>query len=83
MENFLPFLIVGISVGAVYALSGVGLVILYRASGVVNFAYGALGGLSAMLCWQVIDMGYDDWMGWILGILIATLLSWGDRKSVV
>ena len=50
MESLLPFLVVGISVGAVYALSGVGLVVLYRASGVVNFAYGALGGLAAMVC---------------------------------
>ena len=39
METLLPFLVVGISVGAVYALSGVGLVVLYRASGVVNFAF--------------------------------------------
>lgn len=65
METLLPFLVVGISVGAVYALSGVGLVVLYRASGVVNFAYGALGGLAAMVCWQIIDLEYADWMvGW-------------------
>ena len=41
MDTLLPFIVVGISVGAVYALSGVGLVVLYRASGVVNFAFGA------------------------------------------
>ena len=56
METLLPFIVVGISVGAVYALSGVGLVVLYRASGVVNFAFGALGGLAAMVCWQMIDL---------------------------
>ncbi|MDI9348645.1 MAG: branched-chain amino acid ABC transporter permease [Candidatus Symbiobacter sp.] len=82
MENILPFLIVGISVGAVYALSGVGLVILHRASGVVNFAYGALGGLSAMLCWQIIDLDYPDWLGWITGIAAATLLSWGYGRFI-
>jgi branched-chain amino acid transport system permease protein len=76
MDNLLPFLVVGISVGAVYALSGVGLVVLYRASGVVNFAYGALGGLAAMICWQVIDLEYADWMGWTTGVGCATLLSW-------
>lgn len=82
METLLPFLVVGISVGAVYALSGVGLVVLYRASGVVNFAYGALGGLSAMLCWQVIDLEYADWMGWMAGIGAATLLSWGYGRFI-
>ncbi|MEY4757306.1 MAG: hypothetical protein RJA34_2204 [Pseudomonadota bacterium] len=82
MENFLPFLIVGLSVGAVYALSGVGLVVLYRASGVVNFAYGALGGLAAMICWQVIDLEYSDWMGWVSGIGAATLLSWAYGRFI-
>lgn len=82
METLLPFIIVGISVGAVYALSGVGLVVLYRASGVVNFAFGALGGLSAMICWQIIDLEYADWMGWIAGIGCATLLSWAYGRFI-
>ena len=82
METLLPFLVVGISVGAVYALSGVGLVVLYRASGVVNLAYGALGGLAAMICWQVIDLEYADWMGWVAGIGAATLLSWGYGRYI-
>lgn len=82
METLLPFLVVGLSVGAVYALSGVGLVVLYRASGVVNFAYGALGGLAAMVCWQVIDLEYSDWMGWVAGVGSATLLSWAYGRFI-
>ncbi len=82
METLLPFIVVGISVGAVYALSGVGLVVLYRASGVVNFAFGALGGLAAMVCWQVIDLEYDDWMGWVAGVGCATLLSWAYGRFI-
>jgi branched-chain amino acid transport system permease protein len=82
MESLLPFLVVGISVGSIYALSGVGLVVLYRASGVVNFAYGALGGLAAMVCWQVIDLDYAEWMGWMAGIASATLLSWGYGRFI-
>ena len=82
MQSILPFLVVGVSVGAIYALSGVGLVMLYRASGVVNFAYGALGGLAAMLCWQVIDLDYPDWLGWCVGISAATLLSWAYGRFI-
>ena len=82
MDQFLPFLVVGVSVGAVYALSGVGLVVLYRASGVVNFSYGALGGLAAMLCWQIIDLEYADWLGWVAGIGAATLLSWAYGRFI-
>jgi branched-chain amino acid transport system permease protein len=82
MEQLLPFLIVGVSVGAIYALASVGLVVLYRASGVVNFAMGALGGLAAMLCWQVIDLDYDDWIGWVVGIGAATALSWAYGRFI-
>ncbi len=82
MDTLLPFIVVGLSVGAIYALSGVGLVVLYRASGVVNFAYGALGGLAAMLCWQVIELDYADWIGWLAGIGSATLLSWAYGRYI-
>ena len=33
------FLVAGLALGAIYALSGVGLVVLYRATGVLNLAY--------------------------------------------
>jgi len=38
-----PFIVLGLAFGGVYALSGVGLVVLYRATGVVNIAFGAIG----------------------------------------
>lgn len=75
MEQLLPFIAVGLGIGSVYALSGVGLVALYRASGVINFAYGALGGLGAMICWEMIDAGQPEWLGWLLAISSAALLS--------
>ena len=55
--NLLPFVASGIGLGAVYALSSVGLVILYRASGTLNFAFGAFGGISAFLAWQLTQDG--------------------------
>lgn len=58
MPDLLPFLISGLGVGAVYALSGVGLVVLYRSSGVLNFAFGALGAVGAYVAWSALD---HDW----------------------
>lgn len=52
--TFLPFLISGLGIGAVYALSGVGLVVLFRATGVLNFAFGAVGALGAHVAWQML-----------------------------
>lgn len=42
MKEALFFLILGLGLGAIYATLGAGLVIVYRGSGVINFAYGAM-----------------------------------------
>jgi branched-subunit amino acid ABC-type transport system permease component len=75
MPNLLPFVISGLSTGAIYVLSGVGLVVLYRSSGVLNFAQGAIGALGALIAWSIIDAGGMQWLGWLAGILAATAVS--------
>ena len=51
------FLVSGLAVGSLYALGGIGLVILRNSTGVLNFAYGAIAAFSAMSAWQVADWG--------------------------
>ncbi len=75
--NLLPFIASGIGLGAVYALSSVGLVILYRASGTLNFAFGAFGGVSAFLAWQLAQDGVPAPLGWIAGIVVSTGIAYG------
>jgi branched-subunit amino acid ABC-type transport system permease component len=75
LPNLGPFIVSGLSTGALYALSAVGLVVLYRASGVVNLAQGAVGALSAIIAWQIADSGGPQWIGWIAGTSAATLIS--------
>ena len=43
MHNFVLFTILGLGAGDVYALLGLGLVLVYKGSGIVNFAQGAIG----------------------------------------
>lgn len=69
--NMLPFLTSGLGVGAIYALSGVGIVVLYRASGTLNFAFGALGAFGAHVSWSITTAGMTDILGWSVGILSA------------
>ena len=71
------FLINGLAVGAIYALSGVGLVVLYRATGVLNLAYGAIGAAGAMSAWQIMQWGWSEAVGWIVALALATALSVG------
>jgi branched-chain amino acid transport system permease protein len=69
--NLLPFIASGIGLGAVYALSSVGLVVLYRASGTLNFAFGAFGGVSAFLAGQLTQEGVPLAVSSIVGVAVS------------
>ncbi|MGE4481957.1 branched-chain amino acid ABC transporter permease [Acidocella sp.] len=69
------FLIAGLSVGALYALSGVGLVLLYRATGVLNLGYGAIGGIAALTAWQIEQVGGPVWAACLGAIILSTAIS--------
>lgn len=49
VTDFAPFVIVGITTGAIYALVATGLVLTYTTSGVFNFAHGAVGMAAAYI----------------------------------
>ncbi len=55
LDELKPFLVLGLALGGVFAMSGVGLVVLYRATGVLNLAYGAIGATGALISWSLID----------------------------
>ena len=80
--SVLPFVASGIGLGAVYALSGVGLVVLYRSSGTLNFAFGALGALAAYSTWSLLRAGAPPVAAWAAGIAIAAAGSFGYGRLV-
>jgi len=45
------FLVSGLAVGSLYALGGIGIVLLFRATGVLNLAAGAIGAVAAFVTW--------------------------------
>ena len=47
VQDFLPFIVIGLTAGSVYGLAGTGLVLTYKTSGVFNFAYGAIAAVAA------------------------------------
>lgn len=47
MRDLLPFLVVGVVSGSLYGLAGMGLVLTYQTSGVLNFAHGAVAAAGA------------------------------------
>src|ERR671919_2690010 len=75
-EDFQPFIVTGLALGGVYALSGVGLVVLYRATGVLNLAFGAIGGFGALLAWELINnAGWPQYPAYGMCILFGAVIT--------
>jgi branched-chain amino acid transport system permease protein len=73
------FLVSGLAVGSLYALGGIGIVLLYRATGVLNLAAGAIGAAAAFLAWQLGEWGLYAPLTWVAGLLtgVALALTYG------
>ena len=70
-QDFQPFLITGLALGGVYALSGVGMVVLYRATGVLYLAFGAVGAFGALVAWQLINQsGWSIWPAYAVAVAV-------------
>jgi branched-chain amino acid transport system permease protein len=70
------FLITGLSLGGVYALSGVGMVVLYRATGVLNLSFGAVGAMGALIAWQLINhSGVGFWPAALAAALFGGVIT--------
>ena len=75
-EDFKPFIVTGLALGGVYALSGVGTVVLYRATGVLNLAFGAVGAMGAFIAWSLIDKGtVPDGVAFVVCILFGGIVT--------
>src|ERR1700685_1743083 len=73
-----PFIVSGLALGGVYALSGVGLVVLYRATGVLYLAFGAVGAMGALIAWSLINrVGAPGWAGWLACTAAAAAITLG------
>lgn len=61
----------GLSVGSAAALTGIGLIVTYRATGVLNFAHGAIAMVCAYVLRQcVVEWGWTLWAGAAVTLLV-------------
>src|SRR6188472_3884745 len=71
-----PFIVIGLAFGGVYALSGVGLVVLYRATGVLNVAFGAIGAAGALIAYYLVThTGVPHWLAYTICVLTGGVVN--------
>src|SRR5712692_4323377 len=57
-----------------YALAGQGIVVIYRGSGVINFAQGAIGTAAAYLAWELQMAGWPFGLAFVAGVALSAVL---------
>jgi branched-chain amino acid transport system permease protein len=78
MVDLTPYIILGLAFGGVYSLSGVGTVVLFRATAVLNFASGAVGATGALVAWTLIELrGTPDIVGYLAAIGVGSAITLG------
>jgi branched-chain amino acid transport system permease protein len=83
MQEFLDLTLGGISAGAVYAALGLALVIIYRATRVVNFAQPALALISTYLAYSVTKGTGSYWLGFAVAVVAGTLLGVATERLLI
>src|SRR5438270_2081984 len=83
MSGFLANTIIGLSLGGIFALAALGIVLVYRVTGVLNLANGAMGMFSTFVAWDVFfhrtsqNFVLSLLAGILFSIVLGLALQWG------
>jgi branched-chain amino acid transport system permease protein len=71
MRDFLQYVVIGLSLGGIYASLALAIVLIYRATRVVNFAQGEMAMFTTFIAWALIDRGVPYWGAFFATLAIA------------
>ena len=74
MTDVIRFAVLGLGLGAMYALAGQGIIVIYRGSGIINFALGAVGTAAAYLAWELQNAGWPFGWAFVAGVALSAVL---------
>ena len=83
MAFFLEVLLGGLLAGVMYALVALGFVLIYRASGVFNFAQGAMLLFAALTYVSLVERGLPGWLALAITTSVMVLLAVAVERTVL
>ncbi|MCE2858664.1 MAG: branched-chain amino acid ABC transporter permease [Oxalobacteraceae bacterium] len=83
MNFFFEVLIGGLLSGIMYALVALGFVLIYKASGVFNFAQGSMVFFAALTCVSLTELGLPLWAAIIVSMGVMALLGLAIERIVL
>src|SRR5438309_6763732 len=84
MQFFLEVLIGGLLSGVMYALVALGFVLIYKASGVFNFAQGAMVFFAALTCVSIVNrFGLSLWLAVPITMAVMVVLGLAIERLVL
>ncbi len=73
MHQFLQQIFSGLAAGAIYASVALALVMIYRATDLVNFAQGEMAMFSTYIAWTLVNAGIPFWGAYLLTLIVSFL----------
>jgi branched-chain amino acid transport system permease protein len=71
MREFLQLVVVGVSTGSAFALVGIGMVLIFRTTGIINFAQGSFAVLGGLLMVELVGGMHGLFAGFVSVVVVA------------
>jgi branched-chain amino acid transport system permease protein len=73
MDQFIQQFATGLSTGSLYAIIALALVLIYRSTGIVNFAQGEMAMFMTFMAWSVWNWDSNFWLAFFITLIIAAV----------
>ena len=71
MQELFQQVVIGLASGSIYGLLALALVLIHRATGVINFAQGEMAMFSAYIAWQLVQWDVPYWVAFASTLVIS------------
>ncbi len=84
MSEFFQQVVAGLGSGAIYGALALALVLIHRATGVINFAQGEMAMFTTYIAWTLIENhGWSYWPAFVVTLAFAFALGLGVQRVVI